>query len=341
MSLYPLKFTPRLLEKMWAGRKIETVLGKPLPPGKKIGESWELYDFPPGTVDSSPNWISSVVAEGPLAGRTLHELVMQFGPALYGEAELIQPHGQFPILLKFLDAKEDLSIQVHPDAAYAAKHPDAFLKSEAWFIVQCDPGSRLFRGLQQGVTPQQFNDSIEQGHCERLLNSVPVKAGQCFYLPSGTVHAVGAGILAAEVQTPSDTTYRVYDFNRVDPSTGKQRQLHVEQALACMHFHQTPHHEPTQIARADVKRLVECEYFNLDEVHLGTGNKRQLPYDEPIIWMVLNGEALVHTSGLDAPVYLGRGDTVLFPAAMSPATLEVLRDCHWLEISFPVTPTAA
>src|SRR5271170_2864715 len=128
MSLYPLKFTPRLLEKMWAGRKIETVLGKPLPPGKKIGESWELYDFPPGTVDSSANWISSVVAEGPLAGRTLHELVMQFGPALYGDAELIQPHGQFPILLKFLDAKEDLSIQVHPDSAYAARHPDAFLK---------------------------------------------------------------------------------------------------------------------------------------------------------------------------------------------------------------------
>jgi mannose-6-phosphate isomerase len=341
MSLYPLKFQPRFLEKMWAGRKIETVLGKALPPGKNIGESWELYDFPPGVVDSSPNWISSVVAEGPLAGRTLHELIQQYGSGIHGDASLVQPHGQFPILLKFLDAKEDLSIQVHPDAAYAARHPNAFLKNEAWFIVQSDPGSRLFRGLRPGTTPEQFIASIEQGHCERLLNSVPVKAGQCFYLPSGTVHAVGAGVLAAEVQTPSDTTYRVYDFDRVDPSTGKKRQLHVEQALACMHFNPPPEREPTEVGQTGVKRLVECGYFDLDEVREQTGHKRPLPYDEAIIWMVLNGEALVHSEGLDSPVYLGRGDTVLFPAAMTPATLEVLRDCHWLEISFPISPAAA
>src|ERR1700683_3984487 len=156
MSLYPLKFKPRYLEKMWGGRKIETVLGKPLPPGKLIGESWELCDFPPGVVENSAGWISSVVADGPLAGRTLHELVGEFGKQLYGDVPLVGPAGQFPILIKFLDARQDLSVQVHPDRAYAAAHPQAHLKSEAWYIIQADPGSRLLKGLNPGATRDQF-----------------------------------------------------------------------------------------------------------------------------------------------------------------------------------------
>ena len=123
MSLYPLKFRPRFVEKMWGGRKIETVLGKPLPPGKQIGESWELFDFPPGVVDASSEWISSEIINGPLAGRTLHALVGEFGSALTGSAALAGTLGQFPILIKFLDAREDLSVQVHPDEEFAASNP--------------------------------------------------------------------------------------------------------------------------------------------------------------------------------------------------------------------------
>src|SRR5438874_8340553 len=138
MALYPLKFQPRFVEKMWGGRKIETILGKPLPPGKLIGESWELYDFPPGVVDSSDQWISSEIANGPLAGQTLHALISEFGSELHGDVPLIAPHdstgltgaGQFPILIKFLDAQQDLSVQVHPDGNYAATHRGAHLKSE-------------------------------------------------------------------------------------------------------------------------------------------------------------------------------------------------------------------
>ncbi len=236
MALYPLKFKPRFVEKMWGGQKIESVLGKVLPSGKQIGESWELYDFPPGVVDNSTDWISAHVANGPLTGRTLHSIVIEFGCDLTGDVPLVGQHGQFPILIKFLDAREDLSVQVHPDQAYADAHPEAHLKTEAWYVMQNDPGSRLLKGLVPGTTPQSFAKAIEAGTVEAQIQSVPTQPGQCHYLPSGTIHALGAGILVAEVQTPSDTTFRVYDFNRVDPSTGQLRKLHVEQALVCIDF---------------------------------------------------------------------------------------------------------
>jgi mannose-6-phosphate isomerase len=339
VPLYPLKFKPRLLEKMWAGRKIQTVLGKPIPDGKSIGESWELYDFPPGSLDSPTDWISAQVSNGPLASRTLHELVIEFGADLYGDVPLVAPHGQFPILIKFLDAQQDLSIQVHPDSAYAAAHPGAFLKSEAWFIVQNDPGARLFIGLKPGTTPAQFKDSIAKGHCERLLNEVPVKPGQVFYLPSGTVHAVGAGILAAEVQTPSDTTFRVYDFNRVDPTTGKTRTLHVDQALACMHFAQQPGRPTPTPATGPLhepeSRLVSCEYFNLQQVRLRARTDDAIDIGRPIVWIMLEGRAEITVDDLPEPVPFTRGDTVLLPAAMNRPRLKTLTDCLWLEVTFP------
>jgi mannose-6-phosphate isomerase len=327
MSLFPLTFTPRLLEKMWGGRKIHTVLGKDLPPAKQIGESWELYDFPPGVVDKSPGWISAPVAAGPLAGKTLHELVLEFGRDLLGDVPLVGPQGQFPLLIKFLDAKEDLSIQVHPDRKYADANPGAYLKSEAWYIVQSDPGSRLFKGLKPGVTAGQFKHSIAHGHCEQLLISVRVKPGECFYLPSGTVHAVGAGILAAEVQTPSDTTFRVYDFNRVEPSTGRQRQLHVDEALACINFaEQTAppvHH----------RKLMSCEFFEMKEIVMPPGAEQSVPTGRPAVWIMLDGQVRITASG--ATGQFGRGDTVLLPAAMRNPVFKTAAPSRWLEIGFP------
>jgi mannose-6-phosphate isomerase len=158
--LYPLKFKPRLVEKMWGGRKLQTVLGKALPEGKLIGESWELYDFPPGVVEKSGQWVSSEIANGPLAGRTLHWAVEALGPQLYGSAALSGQQGKFPILIKFLDAREDLSVQVHPDQAYANANPGAHLKSEAWYVLQADPGARLLNGLQPGTTRAAFERAL-------------------------------------------------------------------------------------------------------------------------------------------------------------------------------------
>ena len=160
MPLYPLKFKPRFVEKIWGGRKFETVLGKQLPPNLQIGESWELFDFPPGVVEGSKDWVSAVVAEGPLAGTSLHQLVTDFGKDLTGDVPLSGAHGQFPILIKFLDAREDLSVQVHPDENFCRDNPTAHLKSEAWYILQHDPGSKIYKGLVPGVTPESFQKSI-------------------------------------------------------------------------------------------------------------------------------------------------------------------------------------
>jgi mannose-6-phosphate isomerase len=210
--LYPLKFRPRLVEKMWGGRRLEGALGRSLPAGKLIGESWELYDFPPGVIEGASGWVSSEIANGPLAGRTLHSLIEEFGRAVHGDMPLLGPAGQFPILIKYLDAKENLSVQVHPDEAYTRGHPGTHLKSEAWYVVENEAGAKLWRGLKAGVTRARFAAAIEEGRVEELIKVIEAKAGQCFYLPSGTVHALGAGILVAEVQTSSDTTFRVYDF---------------------------------------------------------------------------------------------------------------------------------
>src|SRR3954452_18356508 len=298
MSLYPLKFKPRFVEKIWGGRKLETVLGKSIPAGKQIGESWELYDFPPGVVDSSGAWVSAEVSNGPLAGKTLHDLVTQFGKELHGDVPLVPPHGQFPILIKFLDAREDLSVQVHPPQDYADTHAGAHLKSEAWYVFQNEPGSRLLKGLRPGVTREQFKQGIEQGTVESLINSITVKEGQCYYLPSGTVHALGAGILVAEVQTPSDTTFRVFDFNRLEK--GKPRQLHVEEALACIDFSgREPEQRRSHDAGAftDTTRLVSSDCFTLEKVRLAEGVEEKVPHDQPVVWMMVEGEAEIRVAG--------------------------------------------
>jgi mannose-6-phosphate isomerase len=338
MSLYPLKFKPRFVEKMWGGRRIESVLGKPLPAGKPIGESWEIFDFPPGVVDGSSDWVSAEVANGRLAGQTLHQLVEQFGRELYGDVPLVGGR-QFPILIKYLDAKEDLSVQVHPDEAYAAAHPGAHLKSEAWYIVQHEPGAKLYKGLVPGTTREQFARAIDEGTVEKHIKTIAVRDGQCFYLPSGTIHALGAGILVAEVQTPSDTTFRVYDFNRIDPGTGKPRTLHVQQALECINFDGA---EPPQPARSHVasyfttvSRLVSCPYFTIEKVRMTEGVEEPIPYDQPVVWMMLEGSAEARAAGVPEPTHIHRGDTVLLPAAMKQPTIKTLSDCVWLEVTFP------
>lgn len=337
--MYPLKFKPRFVEKMWGGRKIETVLGKPLPPGKTIGESWEIFDFPPGVVDDSTDWVSAEIANGPLAGRTLHDVIGEFGADIHGDVPLVGAHGQFPILIKFLDAREDLSVQVHPDQDYANTHPGAHLKSEAWYVIENDPGSRILKGVPPGTTRQVFEQALRDGSVEKHLRSIPVKPGQCFYLPSGTVHALGAGILVAEVQTPSDTTFRVYDFDRVDPSTGQKRKLHVSEALACINFaDDEPVQKRSHVAGVftTVTRLVTCDYFTLEKVRFVEGIEEPVPYDQPVVWIMLDGEAQITVDGTKEPTRFGAGETVLLPAHMKNPTIKTLKGCVWLEVTFPM-----
>jgi mannose-6-phosphate isomerase len=336
--LYPLKFQPRLLEKMWGGRKLETLLGKRLPPSKPIGESWELYDFPPGVIDQSGEWVSSVVANGPLAGRTLHELIGDFGTALHGDVPLIGPEGQFPILIKFLDARENLSVQVHPDAAYAAANPGTYLKTEAWYIIDAEAGSMIYKGLKVGVDRARLRHALATDGVEEMLNKIAAKAGHHVFLPSGTVHALGGGILLAEIQTPSDTTFRLFDFNRIDPASGQGRRLHISEALDCIDF--DPQREPPQ--RRDhvaglfttVSRLVTCPYFKLEKVRFTEGVEEPVPYDEPVVWIMLEGRARITVDRVKEVVTLVKGETILLPARMQNPVIKTESDCVWLEVTF-------
>ncbi len=346
-TLYPLKFTPIYKSKVWGGRTLEK-LGRTLPdgPATLIGESWEIADL--GATSASGGGggeARSVIADGPLEGRTLHDAIAQFGPALIGDL-LLTESGEFPLLVKYLDAGENLSVQVHPSAEYAAAHPEAHLKSEAWYIVHAEPEAVIYKGLHEGVTPQQIRQAItagSQADVEALMIRVPVKAGDCHYLPSGTVHALGGGILVAEVQTPSDTTFRVYDWGR----TG--RELHVEAALASMHMgpaRTQAYEKRTHIAGmfTTVSKLVSCEHFRIEKVRMSEAYEQEIPYDQPTVWMVLEGAGRI-TPGIPArqgkhprpggPVTFSAGDTLLMPAKMPDARVAFDQDTTWLEVSFP------
>ncbi|MCE9589003.1 MAG: class I mannose-6-phosphate isomerase [Planctomycetes bacterium] len=341
--LYPLKFRPIYKSKVWGGRHLEK-LGRTLPPpaSNLIGESWELADLsstsPTGGGGGAER---SIVANGPLAGQSLHDLILLYGEQLLGRVQLT-PAGEFPLLVKFLDARQHLSVQVHPSEAYARQHasdPSVHLKSEAWYIVHAEPGAAIYKGIREGVTRDQFRTAIAAGTVdavEPLLIKVPVKAGDCHYLPSGTCHALGAGILAAEVQTPSDTTYRLFDWGRTD------RALHVDQAMAAMEFGPPPssikHIERrSHIAGmfTTVTRLVLCDHFRIEKVRMSESYEQEIPYDQPAIWMVLQGKGrLTPGNGAEA-VPFTQGETILIPAGMDNARVHLDADTVWIETTFP------
>jgi mannose-6-phosphate isomerase len=337
MNLYPIKFEPRFVAKIWGGQSLAEVLGKALPPGAGIGESWELYDFPPGVVgadarqpDDDPNgWTSARIANGPLAGKTLHDLMTDHRAALLGQAKPVETSAglQFPLLIKFLDARQDLSVQVHPPESYAKTHPGAALKNETWHVLAHEPGSRILIGTKPGTTRERFDESIRSGESESLINAVKVNDGDTYYLPSGTVHALGAGIVVAEVQTPSDTTYRVFDFNRVEPSTGKPRALHVEQALDCIDFKSDATKNFVPAGDSDAV-VTAAPQFTLRRRSLRAGHRAAMPAGEVRAIIVVEGGGRIGEG--DGRTAIGKGETILIPASV-PGTIEATSDLHWLE----------
>jgi len=334
--LYPLKFAPVYKEKVWGGRALET-LGRDLPGDAEtpIGESWELVDLATTSASGGGGGAEhSAVANGPLAGQTLAQLLDAYGPKLRGDLPLTGTGG-FPILLKYLDASASLSVQVHPSCAYAAAHPDAFLKSEAWYIVDCQPGAAIYKGIREGVTPDQLRAALDTHTDDAvvpLLIEVPVAPGDCHYLPSGTCHALGGGILVAEVQTPSDTTYRVYDWGRTE------RELHIEPALACIDF------GPPNVSAFELNlrvndhltRLVSCEHFRLDRTTAEAGFSGAAGADQPTVWMVTAGSVAVCAG--DEDVTCSAGDTVLLPPNLD-ARFRVTENAEWIDVSFPAAET--
>jgi mannose-6-phosphate isomerase len=263
--------------------------------------------------DSSETWISSIIGNGSLAGRSLHELMNSHQRQLLGSAAPVNtPHGpQFPLLIKFLDAEQDLSVQVHPPPAYANSHPNAFVKNEAWHVLAHGTSARILIGAKAGTDRQEFEKSLRAGECESMLNAVQVKVGETYYLPSGTVHALGAGILAAEVQTPSDTTYRVFDFNRVEPATGKARALHIEQAMNCIDFAADYRRYYTPATAGSLK-LAEAPQWVMLQVTANNQTKATFRDGLSAVVLCVEGSGSVDSSGECVPFALG--ETLLLPA---------------------------
>ena len=219
----PLTFRPIFMERIWGARRIETEFGKKLPPNVKIGESWEIVDRPEA---------QSIVANGPLKGKTLHDLWTQDRQSIFGN---VAEAPRFPLLIKLLDAHERLSLQVHPPekvASILGGEP----KTEFWYVAAADLGAELFLGLREPITRDQFEKALREGTAAHHVHKLAVKPGDSVFLPAGRLHAVGPGNLLIEIQQNSDTTYRVFDWNRVVPVTGKPRELHVDQALQCIDF---------------------------------------------------------------------------------------------------------
>ncbi len=330
MKLYPLTFDPIFKPKIWGGRKLQTLLGKKLPPDVPIGESWEIADLEDD---------QSIVAFGPAKGKTLREMMDLWGTDLLGAAEPFE--GRFPLLIKFLDASETLSVQVHPDMAMANRLGGRVrIKNETWYVVAAEPDGHIYRGVREGVDAQALRAAIDDHGVEDLLNKIPVSQGHAYYLPSGTIHALGAGVVVAEVQTPSDITYRVFDWNRVEEATGKPRTLHVDEAMQCISFDTTP------IAGEDVHhiasvwtsqtQLIRCESFALDRVRMAGGVDQTIPTDGFVVWMLLDGEVRIRCEGFTQPFTFVAGQTILIPAGIKGARVESEISSMWLEASLPI-----
>jgi len=313
MTLYPMTFEPLFQERIWGGRKLNTLFGKPLPANTPIGESWELADLPNG---------QSVVANGSLKGRTLRSLMQQYGDAIMGRTF----SGAFPLLIKLLDAEDILSVQVHPDAEACRRLGQGEPKTECWYIVAAEPGAVIYKGLKPGTTKAAFQKAVENGSCADYLVKVPVKVGQCHFLPSGMCHAIGAGLVIAEIQQPSDTTYRVFDWNRIDAKTGKPRQLHIAEAMESIHFGDAAPQPPTTVGR-----LVDAPEFKVDKGHDSPGREVLLKQGTMRVLVVLTGGGTI-TAPKAKPLTFAAGQTLLIPADCE-CVIEFAKDTEYLTVT--------
>jgi mannose-6-phosphate isomerase len=306
--LHPLHLRASLHETIWGGQNLARYAGKVLPPGAKIGESWETET-------------GNLVINSPYQGRSLGDLVAELGEALLGSQTLAIFGPRFPLLAKFIDAQDKLSVQVHPNDEYARQHEGGKLgKTEAWYILHADPGSALIHGLRRAATREEVRQAIADVTLESLVHEEPVQAGDVVFVPAGTVHAIGAGIILYELQEYSDVTYRQYDYGRLT-AEGKPRELHVEKALDVMHYEPTPTHKVQPVvlkngARHTLHRcLVACRYFVLEELAFqGSLSDATNPTSCQILSLLDGACAL--SAGHDEPLALSKGDTVALPAAL-------------------------
>ena len=321
-DLYPLKFETILKEKIWGGNTLVSAYNKKSSGSLKIGESWEL---------SAVSGDRSVISNGFLAGNNIEELIEVYMGDLTGDTIFDKFGNEFPLLIKFIEAQEDLSIQVHPGNELAKKRHNAYGKTEMWHILKSNNGSKIYTGFREGVTREDYEEALKNGTVEDLLNVESAEPGDTFFTPAGRVHAIGAGIVLVEIQQTSDITYRIFDWNR--KSSGKvKRELHTELALDAIDFNQKG---PNKIRKEPVLNksvnLVNCEFFNTNIISFNRAiDKEYYLNDSFVVYICLEGEFSICWDGNSETV--SKGETVLLPAMIREVTLKPGSEARLLEI---------
>ncbi|WP_367773776.1 type I phosphomannose isomerase catalytic subunit [Flavobacterium sp. WC2421] len=301
--VYPLQFDPILKDRIWGGEKLKTILNKPIE-SKITGESWEL-----STVEGDV----SVIANGEFKGKSLTEVIEELPNEILG-TEVHKRFGkQFPLLFKYLDAREDLSIQVHPNDELAKKRHNSFGKTEMWYIMQADPDSRIIVGFKEKSNANEYLEHLKNKTLLSILDDVEVKEGDVFFLETGTVHAIGAGLVVAEIQQTSDITYRIYDFDRVD-AQGNTRELHIDLALEAINYDKVEAYRSYKKDENVSNTIVNCPYFTTNFIPLEDTVNVSKTGNSFTVYMCVDGEFELE---YDMNIYTyKKGDTVLIPAAM-------------------------
>lgn len=306
--MYPLKFEPIYKNKIWGGRNLKRIFNKNIHE-ESVGESWEIASHENG---------ESIIKNGTYKSMTIQELVTEQDQKVLGEKAVDEYHKKFPLLIKLIDAQDNLSVQVHPDDQYASRFEDGESgKTELWYILNAEPGAKIIYGLQENINKEQFKEAIKNSSINKLLNEVEVKTGDFFYIPAGTVHAIGKGIMIAEIQQNSDTTYRVYDWDRVDDK-GNSRDLHINKALDVIDFNRN---DPIKAEKIIVKNtnyklteLINTEYFNIRTVEIYKRYKADTKNKRFYIYMNLGSEVTINYN--DGKMKVRKGETILIPAAL-------------------------
>lgn len=325
--LYPLKLDPVYKEPIWGGKRLREIFGKDIP-SDTTGESWEIACHENGT---------STVSNGVLKGKSLKEVIDEYGIEALGTKIGEEGKKKFPLLVKIIDASDKLSVQVHPEDEYAKEHEGELGKTEMWIVLDAKPGAQLVYGLKPGVSQEMFEEGIQKGTLENLLNFVDVQKGDVFFIPAGTLHAIGEGLLIAEIQQNSDTTYRVYDWNRVD-GNGNSRELHIQKALDVTNLSHCSGQEKvkgTIIKEGENTRnhLVSCKYFITEILEVQKESKETLNGEKFDLLMAIEGKGAIQYR--EGTVPFKAGDSFFIPASMGDYS--ILGPCKIIKTYVPVS----
>jgi len=308
MQLYPLLFQPNLHTVVWGGNQLRPYKGLK-PSEEPIGESWEVSAVPTST---------SIISNGVFAGKDLISVINEQLDAILGKKVNQKYNGKLPLLVKFIDAKRDLSIQVHPNNEMAMREHGKMGKSEMWYVIKADEGAHLYAGFKQEITPEEYHQRIADGTITEVLADHKVKAGDVFYLPAGRVHAICGGILLAEVQQSSDVTYRIFDYNRPGMD-GKPRELHTGLAAQALDYHVEPNYRTEYVETSNkAVQIIDSPYFSVRVMEVSKPFHRDLrKYDSFIITMCIEGNCKIRVRSTGEEILLKQGNSTLIPAAIA------------------------